>query len=149
MSISIPNTKPKKWVPYIILTLVLVLFALITGGILKMKSRFRASDTMAILVAYSRACTNYYVTYGKWPKSLEDLFINKSNILFIVTASPKVDAWGNIMEYVPYDPTKGFASIKSLGSDCKPGGSGTASDLEVHFSTNGPAILLKSRLPLR
>ena len=87
------------------------------------------------------ACSNYFAVFGEWPKSLDDLSSNKSNILFICTTAPKLDAWGHVMEYVPYDPVKGFVSIKSLGSDGKPGGSGAAADLEVHFSTNADPVL--------
>jgi hypothetical protein len=133
--------KRKKILAYAFVLLVLILSTLVAGKILKFRSQSNVTFTRASLVTYASACSNYFAVYGEWPKSLDDLFNNKSNISFIYTTTPKLDAWGNVMEYGPYDPVKGFASIKSLGSDGKPGGSGVKADLEVHFSTNAAPVI--------
>jgi hypothetical protein len=125
---------------FFLLLLSSVLFVL-AAEFVKVRSQFKVAYTRAILLTYARACTNYYSTYGEWPKSLNNLFSNKSNILFVSTTTPNLDAWGDVMQYVPYDPVRGFASIKSFGSDGKLGGSGARADLEVHVFTNGPPVI--------
>lgn len=107
--------KRKKILVCAFATLVLLFSILVAVKISKFRSQSKIVYTRTILITYATACSNYFSTYGQWPKSLEDLFINRSNILFIYTTTPKLDAWGNVMEYAPYDPAKGFASIKSLG----------------------------------
>lgn len=96
-------------------------------------SRVKVAHTGSILFYYAVACSNYFSIYGESPKSLNDLYYNKSNIVFIDTISTNQDAWHHLIEFRPYDPKLGYGIVRSLGRDGKLGGVGPDADVEKHF----------------
>lgn len=95
----------------------------------------RVARVRALLLMYAEGSTNYARFYGTWPGSLLDLMQNKSNIVFVSRDMPLVDPWSHPFVYVPYDTSRGFGVVKSLGSDGKEGGADDATDIEVRFGT--------------
>ena len=131
-------TKPAKTILGCILFILAIIVVIIAVELCKIRTQVAIVHTRQRLFLLSYASTNYASVYGVWPQSLDDLFTNKSNILFVISDPRKIriDGWGRAFDYVPFNTNIGYGIIRSLGSDCKQGGSKDREDIEVHFDIN-------------
>jgi hypothetical protein len=78
------------------------------------KIRSDVALTQTQLRVYAIASTNFFSVYKSWPRSMSDLRFNKSNIIFVDPNVPTTDAFGRPIEYSPFEPDRGFGSVRSL-----------------------------------
>jgi len=116
--------------------LILFVIALVVGNHFRnIRSLQSAAFTKAQLSAFAIASVSYYSYYTNWPQSLDNLFA-KSN-KFVAHHMQRVDGWGRAIQFEPFDPKIGYAVIRSLGRDGKPGGTNTDADIVIFFGPFG------------
>jgi hypothetical protein len=124
-----------NWKYYCIGMATLAMFCLIAVLLVKtLNSQKPILYTKTLLLAYSCACTNYFNMYGEWPRSIEDLFVNKSNVVFVYTRAPGKDIWNNPIDFSPFDSNRGFGLLRSYG----PGGVNSSNGKENNIIQRFP-----------
>ena len=96
---------------------------------------YKLLETRAELEQIALGSRTYFRDYGTWPKSMDDLTNNPKRIRYAnLDVANITDAWGNPVQYHPYDDSLGYGSVVSLGADGKSGGFGRNKDIEIHFN---------------
>jgi hypothetical protein len=113
-------------------TLLLGLAVLALYSAWRFRSEERVVETKRLLDLHRVACSNYHNMFREWPRTLNDLRQNPSNIIFLAVDPPGRDAWNNPLQYAPPSSTDSNGGvIRSLGADGKIGGGGRSADLEI------------------
>ena len=126
-----------KWVKGLLVAFALLLIGLVVSGVLvavlgALQQKALRDANQRLLDDVGLAMSAYRHHYGHLPVSLGDLTSNPAGIAFIAWShGTGVDIWGNPLVLLPYDPSTGTATLRSLGEDGKVGGSGLAADMDV------------------
>lgn len=112
---------------------VLAFLGVVGSRVRKYRVQIKTQSTRQLLMIYAAASTNYASAYGLWPQSVDALFNNTSNLIFVIPTISKVDSWGRPIEYEPFNEGVGFGFVRSLGAD----GKRDSSDNEVRFGKGG------------
>ncbi len=101
--------------------------------------RAPAQESRLELKVIADASKRYYREHGVWPTQFNQLW-SANMILRISSVSNGVpqtyDGWRHPFIYRPFDVSKGYGEVMSLGRDGKLGGSGMDSDIVVRFMGN-------------
>ena len=115
----------------IVLVILSILFSFLTGGLFSQGEKAKAKLNKLRMDALKAKITEYQLTYSEVPSSLNDLTGCPSrdpNCIPMVDKEEVLDAWGSPFVY----STSGNSyTIKTVGADKKPGGSGANSDQQV------------------
>jgi hypothetical protein len=93
----------------------------------------RTAQTRSLLISYAEACVSYHRTTAQWPAALADLFSSKDGVTFVNPGISKRDAWGHLLVYEPFDPSLGFARIRSVGAAPSQGRTRMTNGIIVQF----------------
>ena len=112
----------------------LVATRLVVGGWTN-ATAVRIAETRLHLMLLQAASSNYFSSYGVWPRSIHDFDAdaNPQKLKFIDSLHPTNDAWGWPIVYIPFDPSVGYGKVVSYGRDGKLGGVGPDADIEAQF----------------
>jgi general secretion pathway protein G len=113
--------------------LVLLLMVAAALQVDRANTRQRTVLTGVYVEIFQQASRNYFQMLGSWPKSIHALVENPSNIFFVSASIKTNDPWGRPIIYEPFDPSRGYGRVLSLGRDGKPGGEGPDADIERRF----------------
>ncbi len=93
----------------------------------------KSGRTTVEMSAWFSGCCDFYVELKRHPKSLEELLTSDGSEAwdgpYVDAHTPQVDAWGHPYVFVPYSEGGKWWGILSLGSDGKPLGTKSATDI--------------------
>ena len=96
-------------------------------------------ETKAVMRQTCRALLQYHQETASWPTNLSLLTSNGAGRFCYIETSAGViqDGWRRPLVFIPYEPSRGFGVLRSLGQDGALGGRGSDADIEFWFSDRG------------
>ncbi|MGI6680989.1 MAG: type II secretion system protein GspG [Bdellovibrionota bacterium] len=115
----------------IVLVILSILFSFLTGGLFSQGEKAKAKLNNLKMSKLKSTIAEYQLEYNSLPSSLNDLTgcpSKASNCIPMADKEDVLDAWDNPFVY---QSSGNSYTIKTLGADKKPGGSGVDSDQEI------------------
>lgn len=121
----------------VVMTIIALLAAVLTPGLFGQLGRARAKAAQMQLESVSAAVEMFHSDVGRYPTSAEGLKalltepggVDGWSGPYLKNQKLLLDPWGRPLLYTAGDNGRGY-SVKSLGADGRPGGSGVDHDLE-------------------
>ena len=88
----------------------------------------RERDTRSRMVDLKQLVQEYHGEHERWPETIEELALEKP-----------LDAWGNEILYIPYEPVLGYGAFWSAGRDGQYRATDGSDDIHVQFVRTEPA----------